>query len=63
MAVDMSIAISAKDRYSDVVTKIRQTQAAFRKDLEGTQKSLEKFNQTKIIFQTIKVHFLNFICL
>lgn len=48
MAVDMSIAISAKDRYSDVVTKIRQTQAAFRKDLEGTQKSLEKFNQTKI---------------
>lgn len=48
MARNIDIAISAKDNYSDVLAKIRRTQSAFKKDVEGTQKTIDKFNDTKV---------------
>ena len=48
MATDISIAISAKDNFTDTITKIRNAQTPFRKDLTELNKELTKLNNTKV---------------
>ena len=48
MATDISIAISAKDNFTDTITKIRNAQTPFRKDLTELNKELTKLSNTKV---------------
>jgi len=45
---DVSIAISAQDNYSGVLLKIKNSQTAFRKDVQELSKELDRFNKTKV---------------
>lgn len=49
---DVSIAISAKDNFSDAITTMRNSNQAFNKDLTGTMEKLNALNKNKI---TLKV--------
>lgn len=44
---DVSIAISAKDNFSDAITTMRNANQSFNKDLTGTMEKLDKLNGTK----------------
>lgn len=44
---DVSIAISAKDNFSDAITTMRNANQSFDKDLTGTMEKLDKLNETK----------------
>lgn len=48
MARDISIAITAKDRYSDAITTMRNSNNAFNKDLTGTITKLEALEKTQL---------------
>lgn len=48
MAKNIDICITAKDNYTGVLEKMKQSQLAFRKDLEGTQAKLDQFNKNKV---------------
>ena len=52
MARDISIAISAKDNFTQAITTMRNSNQAFRKDLTGLSEKLNELNKTKI---TLKV--------
>ena len=52
MARDISIAISAKDNFSQAITTMRNANQAFNKDLTGLQSKLDQLNKTK---STLKV--------
>lgn len=45
---DVSIAISARDNFSDAITTMRNANQAFDKDLTGTMEKLNSLNQNKI---------------
>ncbi|MFU0833875.1 MAG: TMP-3 domain-containing protein [Oscillospiraceae bacterium] len=47
MARDVSIAISAKDNFSDAITKMRTANLSFNKDLVSTMQKLDALNKTK----------------
>jgi len=49
---DVSIAISARDNFSDAITKMKNSNQAFRKDLEGLNEKLDALNKNKV---TLKV--------
>lgn len=48
MARDISIAISAKDNFSQAITTMRNANQSFNKDLTGLQTKLNELNKTKI---------------
>ncbi len=48
MARDISIAISAKDNYSQAITTMRNANQAFNKDLSGLTNKLDQLNKTKV---------------
>lgn len=48
MARDISIAISAKDNFSQAITTMRNANQAFNKDLTGLQAKLDALNKTKV---------------
>lgn len=52
MARDISIAISARDNFSQAIATMRNANQSFNKDLTGLQTKLNEFNKTKI---TLKV--------
>lgn len=52
MARDISIAISAKDNFTQAITTMRNANQAFNKDLAGLTSKLEQLNKTKV---TLKV--------
>ncbi len=52
MARDISIAISAKDNFSQAITTMRNANQSFNKDLTGLQTKLNELNKTKT---TLKV--------
>lgn len=52
MGRDVSIAIMAKENFSDAITTMRNANQAFNKDLTGTMSKLDTFNKNKI---TLKV--------
>lgn len=52
MARDISIAISAKDNFSQAITTMKNANQGFNKDLTGLQTKLNELNKTKI---TLKV--------
>ncbi|MCX7772782.1 MAG: tape measure protein [Clostridia bacterium] len=52
MARDISIAISAKDNFSQAITTMRNANQAFNKDLTGLSSKLDALNKSKI---TLKV--------
>lgn len=52
MARDISIAISAKDNFSQAITSMRNANQSFNKDLTGLSQKLNQLNKTKI---TLKV--------
>lgn len=52
MARDVSIAISARDNFSQAITTMRNANQAFNKDITGLQSKLDELNKTKI---TLKV--------
>ena len=47
MAKDISIAISAKDNYSDSINKIIGANRAFTKDADGLKAKLKALSETK----------------
>lgn len=51
MARDISIAISAKDNFTQAVTTMRNANQAFNKDLEGLSGKLNSLNKTKVTLQ------------
>lgn len=51
MARDISIAISAKDNFTQAITTMRNANQAFNKDLEGLSSKLNALNKTKITLQ------------
>ena len=48
MANDVSIAISAKDNYSQVMAKIARINASFQTDVTNTQKKLDVFSKKQV---------------
>ena len=52
MARDISIAISAKDNFTQAITTMRNANQAFNKDLSGLQQRLDALNKTKV---TLKI--------
>lgn len=52
MGRDVSIAIMAKENFSDAITTMRNANQGFNKDLTGTMSKLDAFNKNKI---TLKV--------
>ncbi len=48
MARDISIAISARDNFTQAITTMRNANTAFNKDLEGLSQRLNQLNKTKI---------------
>lgn len=48
MARDISIAISAKDNFTQAITTMRNANQAFKKDLTGLQQKLDLLNKNKI---------------
>jgi hypothetical protein len=48
MARDISIAISAKDNFSQAITTMRNANQSFNKDITGLQSKLNELNRTKI---------------
>lgn len=52
MSTDISIAISARDNYSEALKKMQQTQSAFRKDLGHLNKELDALNKNKVTLKT-----------
>ncbi len=51
MARDISIAISAKDNFSQAITTMRNANQHFDKDLTGLQSKLNELNKTKILIK------------
>lgn len=51
MARDISIAISARDNFTQAITTMRNANMAFNKDLTGLQNKLDALNKTKIILK------------
>lgn len=51
MARDISIAISAKDNFTQAVTTMRNANQSFNKDLEGLSGKLNSLNKTKVTLQ------------
>jgi tape measure domain-containing protein len=51
MALDYSIAISAKDNYSQAITTMRNANQRFSKDLTGIQTKLNELNKTKAVLK------------
>lgn len=51
MARDISIAISAKDNFTQAVTTMRNANQSFSKDLEGLSEKLKALNGTRIILK------------
>lgn len=51
MARDISIAISARDNFTQAVTTMRNANQAFNKDLTGLQKKLDELNKNKIVLK------------
>ena len=49
MARDISIAISAKDNFTQAVTTMRNANQSFSKDLEGLSEKLKALSGTRII--------------
>lgn len=47
MGRDISIAVSAKDKYSTAVTKMRSVSASFTKDIDGMYKKLDTLDKTQ----------------
>lgn len=52
MARKVDIVISAKDNYSDAVTKMQKIQRSFTSDLEGLNKKLNTLNNSKVTLKT-----------
>ena len=48
MARDISIAISARDNFTQAITTMRNANQSFNKDLEGLSSKLKALNDTKI---------------
>ncbi len=48
MAREISIAISAKDNFTQAITTMRNANSSFNKDLSGTMQKLDALNKTKI---------------
>ncbi len=51
MGREFSIAISAKDNFSQAITTMRNANQHFNKDLEGMQEKLDAINKTKTILK------------
>ena len=51
MARDVSIAISAKDNFSQAITTMRNANQSFNKDLTGLQSKLNELNKTKAVLK------------
>ncbi|MDD3173579.1 MAG: hypothetical protein PHF63_07965 [Herbinix sp.] len=51
MARDVSIAISAKDNFSQAIVTMRSANQSFNKDLTGLQSKLDQLNKTKTILK------------
>jgi tape measure domain-containing protein len=51
MARDISIAISARDNFTQAITTIRNANQAFNKDLTGLQNKLDALNKNKIVLK------------
>lgn len=51
MGRDISIAISAKDNFSQAITSMRNANQGFNKDLTGLQSKLNELNKTKAILK------------
>lgn len=51
MGRDISIAISAKDNFSQAITTMKNSNQSFNKDLTGLQTKLNELNRTKILLK------------
>lgn len=51
MARDVSIAISAKDNFTQAITTMRNANQSFNKDLSGLQQKMDQLNRTKTVLK------------
>lgn len=48
---EVSILISARDNYSEAITRMRNANSAFERDASGLQNKLDALNRTKTVLK------------